>query len=30
MTVLQSVQKKLWGDRVYSLSGNNRVSNNPF
>ncbi len=25
MSVLKSVQKRLWGDRFYSLSGNNRV-----
>ena len=30
MTVLQSVKKQLWGDRVYSLTGNNRVNPNPF
>jgi prepilin-type processing-associated H-X9-DG protein len=30
MTVVQSIKKQLWGDRVYSLTGNNRVSPNPF
>jgi prepilin-type processing-associated H-X9-DG protein len=26
MTVIDSIKKQLWGDRVYSLSGNNRVA----
>lgn len=26
MSVLESVKKQLWGDKVYSLSGNNKVS----
>ena len=30
MTVIDSVKKQLWGDRNYSISGNNRVSPNPF
>lgn len=30
MTVLESVQKQLWGNRVFSLSGNNKVSTTAF
>jgi prepilin-type N-terminal cleavage/methylation domain-containing protein/prepilin-type processing-associated H-X9-DG protein len=30
MNVVDSVKKQLWGDRNYSISGNNRVSPNPF
>ena len=30
MTVIDSIKKQLWGDRVYSITGNNRVSPNPF
>ncbi len=30
LTVLETVKKQLWGDRVFSLSGNNRVSTSAF
>ncbi len=30
MTAKDSVKKRLWGDRFYSLTGNNKVSNNDF
>ncbi len=30
MTVLDSIRNRLWGDRFYSITGNNLVSNDPY
>ncbi len=30
MSVVDSIKKQLWGDRAFSITGNNRVSPNPF